>query len=86
VDEKALNRFLKDEYQNPNWSVGVHINYLKDIWRDMITLVKQYITCEGRFSHVFRFHMHFLLHLSGMSKMNLPYFLFSSLAKMSRKV
>lgn len=52
----------------------------------MITVVKQYITCEGRFFRVFRFHMRFLLHLLGMSKMNLPYFLFSSLAKMSRKV
>jgi len=49
-------------------------------------LVKEYITCEGRYSHVYRFHMRFISHMVCENKMNLSYFLLKSLIKMSRKV
>ena len=49
-------------------------------------LVKNYISCEGRYSLVFRYHMNFLLHMTGDTQMNLPFFILKSLQKMSVKV
>jgi len=49
-------------------------------------VVQKYITCEGRFSTTYRYHMRFLLHLNGNSKINLPLFLLKSLTKMANKV
>jgi len=51
-----------------------------------MVLLKEYITCEGHYSHIYRFHVRFLLDMVEHSKMNLPYFLLKSLGKMSSKV
>ena len=48
--------------------------------------VHEYVTCEGRYQHLYRFHMRFLLHLTGQNKMNLPYFLIKDLIKISSKI
>ena len=48
--------------------------------------VREYITCEGRYEHIYRFHMRFLLHLTCQERMNLPYFLIKDLIKMSKKI
>ena len=44
-------------------------------------MVQRYITCEGRFATIFRYHLRFLLHTNGESKLNLPYYLFKSIEK-----
>lgn len=86
IDEGTLNEFLKPKFQNSNWSTSISIKWLDDHWRFVMLLVKEYITCEGRYCHVCRFHMCFLLHIVGEIKMNLSFFLLKSLMKMSRKV
>ena len=49
-------------------------------------VVREYITCEGRYVHLYRLHMRFLLHLAGQERMNLPYFLIKDLTKVSKKI
>jgi len=48
--------------------------------------IREYITCEGRYEHLYRFHMRFLLHLTDQNKMNLPYFLIKDLIQISTKI
>jgi hypothetical protein len=64
-DEKLLNQFLKPEYTNSDWSRGIPSKWLQYQWRNVMGIVQRYVTCEGRFSLVNKFHMGFLLHISG---------------------
>ena len=70
----------------PDWSKGVLIQNFRDEWVEPIKVLQNYITCEGRYAYVFKYHFRFLQHLVGESKMSLPFFLFKSLQKMSSRV
>ena len=61
------------------WGKGVPIQKFKPEWIEPIKILQSYITCEGRFAFVFKYHFRFLQHLSHESKMNLPFFLLKSL-------
>ena len=62
-----------------DWGKGVHIQNFKPEWRDPIKILQSYITCEGRYAFVFKYHIRFLQHLIQESKMNLPFFFLKSL-------
>jgi hypothetical protein len=49
-------------------------------------IIHRYITCEGRFSLVYIYHIRLLMHINGDYPLNLPYFLLKSLSKMSKRV
>ena len=40
------------------------------------------MACEGWFTKIFMYHLRFLLHLNGESRLNLPYYLVKSKEKM----
>ena len=48
--------------------------------------MKSYVTCEGRYAFVFKYHFMFLQHLNHEAKMNLTLFFLKSLQKMSSRV
>jgi hypothetical protein len=49
-------------------------------------MLKIFITCEGRYSIVFIFHLQFRLHMEGIKRMNRPYYFLRDLKKMAMKV
>ena len=49
-------------------------------------MIHNYVTCEGRYDRVLRCHLHFLMHLSGDKKLNLPYYLLKSMQKMIARI
>ena len=69
-----------------DWGKGVPIHKFKPEWIEPIKILQSYITCEGRFAFVFKYHFRFLQHLSHESKINLPFFFLKSLQKMSSTV
>ena len=81
--------FNSENYLLPNvvadWGKGVHIQKFKPEWREPIKILQSYVTCEGRYASVFKYHFSFLQHLSHESKMNLPFFFLKSLQKMSSR-
>jgi len=85
-DESTLHQFLKEDAPEPNWRIGIPTKHLKDEWQIMMIAIRSYITCEGRYVHLYRLHMRFLLHLTGQQTMNLPYFLIRDLIKVSKKI
>jgi hypothetical protein len=86
IDLRAWTPFLIRNRQKPNWVAGVPRVWLKDPWKDLAFLIQKYITCEGRFSLIFLYHIRILLHLKGEKLLNMPYYLLKSLTKMSKAI
>jgi len=86
IDEVAAKKILKPEFQNPNWKNGIPTKWLKNEYQALLQIIKTFITCDGRYGHMFRYQVWFLRHLDGEINVNLPHFLLQSLTKMSRKV
>ena len=49
----------------------------------MIKIIMKYFTCEGRFSRLYTYHVWLLIHFTRVKMLNIPYFLFRSIDKMS---
>ena len=86
VDEGSLLQFLKPECQNPDWNAGIPAKHLQQKWGMAMIAIQQYITCEGRYKRLYKFHLRFLLHLTGERQMNLPFYLIKDLTKISTKI
>jgi hypothetical protein len=57
---------------------------LKQHWHDVLMIVKQFITYEGRYGFVFLHHLRLLMVFMGY-QLNMSYYLHRSLFKMSKK-
>jgi len=53
-----INRqFLNPEHRDPNWAKGIPRYWIDDEWMESLLMHKRFITCEGRYSIVFLFHL-----------------------------
>jgi hypothetical protein len=65
---------LIPEKQNPNWKKGIPHSWVRKEWHTALLIIHRYITCEGRFSLVYLYHIRLLIHINGDYPLNLPYF------------
>ena len=86
MDEKSWTPYINKSRKVCNWVNGVSRSWLKSPWDDITYLIQKYVTCEGRYSLIFLYHIRILHHLSNEKPMNMPYFLLQSLKKMSSQV
>ena len=63
---------------------GMPISMLKPRWHDLLMLVKQFLTCEGRYGLVFLYHLRLLMIFIGYP-LNKPFYFHWSLYKMSKR-
>jgi hypothetical protein len=63
---------------------GMPISFLKSRWHDLLAVVKQFVTCEGRFGLVFLYHLRLLMSFMDFP-LNMPYYLLRSLYKMGKR-
>jgi hypothetical protein len=63
---------------------GMPISFLKYQWHDLLAVVKQFVTCEGRFGFVFLYHLHLVIIFIGFP-LNMSYYLLRSLYKMGKR-
>ena len=70
-----LYMFLFPRHEPLDWSKGICQNSLKEEWREVLSIIQRYVTYEGRFTTLYRYHLRFLLHVVGVSKLNLPFYL-----------
>ena len=54
---KDLTSYVKSEFVDVNWGPNVPLFYFKDEWKEVITTVQHYITCEGWFSTVHQYQL-----------------------------
>jgi hypothetical protein len=57
---------------------------LKPRWYDLLMILKQFVTCEGKYGFVFLFHLHLLMVFMGF-ELSMPHYLHRSLFKMAKK-
>ena len=80
--EVDLSRFLLLGFEKLDWGKGIHVNNVNHSWRYILNVVQCYITCEGHFTTILRYHLRFLIHLNGESILKFPYYPFKSIEKM----
>ena len=86
MEEKSWTPYINKSRKVYNWVSGVSMSWLKSPWDEIAYLIQKYVTCEGRFSLVFLYHIRILQHLNHEKPMNMWYFLLQSLKKMSSQV
>ena len=69
-------------FQKLDWKNGIHMRKIKPKWKIPLEMVQNYITCEGRYDRVLKCHLRLLMHLNGILKLNLPFYLLKSLQNM----
>jgi len=84
--KEDFSEFLIPGDDKLDWKKGVHVNRVKPAWRVPLEVIQSYITCDGRYDRVLKCHLMLLLHIHGVVKINLPFYLFRSLEKMIFKV
>jgi hypothetical protein len=63
---------------------GLPASMLKPRWHNLLMILKQFVTCEGRYGFVFLFHLCLLMVFMGF-ELSLPHYLHRSLFKMAKK-
>jgi hypothetical protein len=66
-----------------NCDKGMPVIALKSRWHDLLTIIKQFVTCEGRYGLVFLYHLWLLMSFIDFP-LNMPHFLLRSLYKMAK--
>jgi hypothetical protein len=63
---------------------GIPIALLKPRWHSLLLILKQFVTCEGRYGLVFLYHIRLLMIFIGF-ELDMPFYLLMSLYKMSKR-
>jgi hypothetical protein len=83
LNDSLSKEFLKPEYQEDNLSKGVPRSHMLEGFDKMLKVIHRYFTYEGRFNMLYQYHVRLLLHFTEKEAMNLPFYLFRSIGKMS---
>jgi len=85
--EKSWTQFMsRSRVSSVNWKKGVPRSWLVHPWDEMVYILQKFITCEGRYSIVYLYHIKLLLHLKKQCVISVPYFLLQSLTKMAKTI
>jgi hypothetical protein len=85
-DKSWVPFISRSRVSSVNWKKGIPRSWLVHPWDELAYLIQKFITCEGRFSIIYLYHIKLLQHLRGDCEINLPYFLLQSLSKMAKTV
>jgi hypothetical protein len=63
---------------------GLPAKMLKPRWYDLLMIIKQFVTCEGRYGFVLLFHLRLLMIFMDFG-LSMPHYLHQSLFKMAKR-
>ena len=63
---------------------GLPAKMLKPRWYDLLMIIKQFVTCEGRYEFIFLFNLRLLMVFMGF-ELSMPHYLHRSLFKMDKR-
>ena len=78
--------FIKKEHSEIDLTNAIPRSFMKEKYSKMLMIIHKYFTYEGRFHMVYSFYLKILLHFVGKRSLDLPFYLYKSLGKMSDKV
>ena len=85
MDITEWMQLLNNPCQDVSFRTGVSCKYFKKEWRPVLDLIHRYMTCEGRLSLAYVYHLR-LMSIFIDFPLNLPYYLVQSLSKMSSAI
>ncbi len=75
---QMLDRYYYEPYIKPEYirhlSAAFPFRYLKDEFAPLMKLIIRYFSCEGRFSHLYAYHVRLLMHFTQVRMMSIPFF------------
>jgi hypothetical protein len=85
IAAKSWSPFLKEPSPLLDLRRGIHRDALSP-QNEVVFFLQKFITCEGRFSVVYHYHVRILMHLIGCKPLNMPYYLHKSSTKMAESM
>jgi len=82
VDRQHYEPYIKAIFLNELTRV-FPFRYLKYEYASLMRLIMKYFSCEGRFSRLYSYHIHFLMHFTKVRKTNLPFFICRNIERMN---
>jgi hypothetical protein len=76
---RSLLAYKKSQYHIK----GIPLELFHTRWHGLLLIIKQFITCEGRYGLIFYFHIRLLMVFLGF-RLDFPFYLHRSLQKMSK--
>ena len=76
---------MKNPCQDVSFRTGVSRKCFKKEWRPVLDVIHRYVTCEGRLSSAYVYHLR-LTAVFLSFPINLPYYLVQSMTKMSSAI
>ena len=78
--------FLQPKYRDKEYGSIIPNEYLLEHHNKLLQSIQRYFTCDGRFERIYQYHFKLLMHFTGKSPLNFPFYLFRSHSKMADKV
>ena len=85
IDRQHYELYIKPIYLR-QLSRVFPFRYLKDAYAPLMKLIMRYFSCEGRFSHLYAFHIRLLMHFTRVRMIKIPYFMCQNIEKMTTLV
>ena len=76
----SWKKFLVNPEKDVNWHKWIPMTALK---RDILFILQNYVTCEGKYELVFFYHLCLLMHFEKDHHISFPYYLLKNLNKMA---
>jgi len=86
VEKGAWHKFLIEDDCAVDWKVGVHRSAVIKKWQQLFYILQKILTCEGRYSLIYLYHIRLLMHFELGKLMKFPYFMLKRLDKMLKSV
>lgn len=81
IDKEYYEPYIKDEYHG-RISRVFPFRFLEDRYAPLMKLIVKYLTCEGRFSTLYAYHIRLLMHFTRVKMMSIPYFICKNIERM----
>lgn len=82
LDLRHYHPFFKPRYQ-AHCKTIFPFAHLLERYAPLMKVIIKYFTCEGRFSRLYSYHIRLLMHFTKAKMLQLPYYLYISIDKMS---
>ena len=83
---QQLDKFHYEPYIKPgcmrHLTVVFPFRFLRDEYALLMRLIIQYFTCEGRFSHLYLYHIRLFMNYTRVRMMNIPFFMCRNIERM----
>lgn len=85
LDLENYKPFLKTPYRDTHTHL-LPFRYLLQKYAPLMKIFMRFFTCEGRFSKLYAYHIHLLMHFTSKKPLNMCNYLFRCISKMSENI